>query len=116
LPIDGRNSLPLSKRARIEIYLPSGAAYGRLQTVLERELIYSFGGCTVVTGAKGSYLGSDGTRETESINLIYADAPFDTGENFESISRYVDQLKAVALTVTNEESILVVVQELYHST
>lgn len=107
--------MPLSKRARIEIYIPSGAAYGRLQTVLERELIYAFGGCTVVTGAKGSYLAADGTRETEPINLVYADTPFDIGAAMDELTRYTDQLKAVALEVTSEESILIVVQEIYHS-
>jgi hypothetical protein len=107
--------LPLSKRARIEIYLPSGAAYGRLQTVLERELIYTFGGCTVVVGTKGSYLAADGTRETESVNLIYADTPFDIDEHFGRLTQYAEHLKAVALEVTNEESVLIVVHEIYHS-
>ena len=107
--------MPLSKRARIEIYIPSGAAYGRLQTVLERELIYTFSGCTVVSGTKGSYLGSDGTRETESINLIYSDTPFDIDEHFARLTQYAENLKAVALEVTNEESVFIVVQEIYHS-
>jgi hypothetical protein len=107
--------LPLSKRARIEIYIPSGAAYGRLQTVLERELIYAFGGCTVVPATKGSYLGTDGKRETETINLIYTDTPFDLDANLSAIEQYVERLKAVNLEVTNEESILIVVQEIYHS-
>ena len=107
--------MPLSKRARIEIYIPSGAAYGRLQTVLERELIYTFGGCTVVPATKGSYLSADGTRETETINLIYADTPFDLDENLSAVERYADTLKAVNLEVTNEESILIAIHEIYHS-
>ena len=107
--------MPLSKRARIEIYIPSGAAYGRLQTVLERELIYAFGGCTVVPATKGSYLSSDGKRETETINLIYADTPFDLEGNLQALEQYVERLKAVNLEVTNEESILIVVHEIYHS-
>ena len=108
--------MPLSKRARIEIYIPSGASLGRLQTVLERELLYTFGGCTVVAGAKGSYLSADGARETEPINLVYADTPFDADGNLQALSGYADELKAVALEVTSEESILIVVHEIYHST
>ena len=107
--------MPLSKRARIEIYIPSGAAYGKLQMVLERELLFAFGGCTVVAGTKGSYLSSDGTRETESINLIYADTPFEPDGNVEALSNYTDKLKSVALEVTSEESILIVVHEIFHS-
>ena len=107
--------MPLSRRARIEIYIPSGAAYGRLQTVVERELIYAFGGCTVVQGAKGSYLSAEGSRETESINLVYADTPFDIEETMDDLMRYTDGLKAAALDVTSEESILIAVHEIYHS-
>jgi hypothetical protein len=107
--------LPLSKRARIEIYLPASDAYARLQTVLEREFLFTFGGCTVINGIKGNYLSTDATRETEAINLIYADTPFDLDENIEGLSRYVDTLKSVALATTNEESVLMVVHEIFHS-
>ena len=107
--------LPLSKRARIEIYVPSGARFGRLRTLLECELSYAFGGCTVVGGIKGQYLAADGTRDTEPIDLIYADAPFDFEENLQVLSEYTDDLKRVALKTTSEESILIVVQETYHS-
>ncbi len=107
--------MPLSKRARIEIYLPSGAAYGRLQTALERELIFTFGGCTVIPGTKGSYLSSDQTRETESINLIYADTPFDISDQLAMLTRYTEMLKTAALDVTSQESILIVVYEIFHS-
>ena len=107
--------MPLSKRARVEIYVPSGARFGRLRTVMERELIYAFGGCTVVGGIKGSYLAADGTRDTEPVDLIYADAPFDFDENLAVLSEYTDNLKRVVLATTGEESILIVVQEIYHS-
>ena len=107
--------MPLSKRARLEIYIPSGAACGKLQAALERELLHTFGGCTVVPGTKGSYLGADGVRETETINLIYADTPFSPDGNFEKLSQFADDLKAAALEVTDEESILIVVHEIYHS-
>ncbi|MFN2500618.1 MAG: hypothetical protein ABR530_01245 [Pyrinomonadaceae bacterium] len=107
--------MPLSKRARIEIYLPSGLFQGRLRTVLEREFLYTFGGCTVVPETKGSYLTSEGIPETEGINLIYADTPFDLDQNFQALAQYTDGLKAVALEATGEESILTVVHEIYHS-
>ena len=107
--------MPLSKRARIEIYLPSGASWGRLQTVLEAELLYTFGGCTVVAGTKGLYIAADGTRSVDSVNLIYADTPFDLDGGLDALSAYADKLKAVALEVTNEESVLIVVHEIYHS-
>lgn len=107
--------MPLSKRARVEIYVPSGVRFGRLRTVLERELIYAFGGCTVVSGVKGQYLAADGSRDAEPMDLIYSDAPFDFDENFHALSEYTDDLKRVALRTTSEESILIVVQEIYHS-
>ena len=107
--------MPLSERARIEIYLPSGAAYGRLQTIFERELLYTFGGCTVVPETKGSYVSAEGVRETEGINLVYADAPFALEGNLEKLAAYTEQLKAVALEVTSEETILIVVHRIYHS-
>ena len=107
--------MPLSERARIEIYLPAGAAYGRLQTIFEREFLYAFGGCTVVPETKGSYLSADGTRETEGINLIYADAPFDFASGREALEAYTEKLKAIALEVTSEESVLIVVHKIFHS-
>jgi hypothetical protein len=107
--------LPLSKRARIEIYLPTGARYGRLKTVLEREFLYTFGGCTVVGGIKGLYLAASRVPETEPVDLIYADAPFDLDENFAAISEYTDCLKRVVLATTGEESVLIVMHEIFHS-
>lgn len=107
--------MPLAKRARIEVYLPSGAGEGRLQAMIERELIYVFGGCTVVAGAKGSYLSASGVRETDSIELIYADTPFDPEDDLEAVSRYADELKQAALDATKEESLLIVVHHIYHS-
>jgi hypothetical protein len=107
--------LPLSKRARIEIYLPADERYSRLQTVFEREFLYTFGGCTVVRNIKGSYMAADRTSETEEINLVYADVPFGFDENLEALSRYTDSLKRVALKATKEESVLIVVHQVFHS-
>ena len=109
--------MPLSKRARIEIYLPErgNSAYARLQRAFENEFLQTFGGCTVIKNIKGLYTGSDGNTDTDRVNLVYADTPFDFDENFDSISRYTDELRTAALEASEEESVLVVVHELYHS-
>jgi hypothetical protein len=107
--------LPLSKRARIEIYLPSGAKFGRLKTVLEREFRYTFGGCTAVVGIKGQYLYASGESRSEAIDLLYSDTPFDFNANLAALTEYTDRLKSLALRLTAEESILIVVHEIYHS-
>jgi hypothetical protein len=48
--------LPLSEKARIEVYLPDLArfAYQDLLDTLEREFTYTFGGCTIVRGLEGT--------------------------------------------------------------
>ncbi len=109
--------MPLSKRARIEVYLPErgNSSYARLHRAFEHEFLHIFGGCTVIKNNKGLYLGSDGKEDFDRINLIYTDTPFDFDENFESISDYTDQLRQAALEVTEEESILIVVHGIYHS-
>ena len=45
----------------------------------------------------------------------YADTPFDFRKNFKALSKYTDELKAVAKETTNEESNLIVVHQIYHS-
>jgi hypothetical protein len=109
--------LPLAKRARIEIYLPAkgGAAGKRLQHAFEQEFMQTFGGCTVIKDIKGLYINADGEQEKEPIDLVYADTPFDPVSNIDSLSTYIDQLKAAALEATGEESILIVLHEIYHS-
>ena len=109
--------MPLSKRARIEIYLPTRneARYKRLRRAFEREFLHTFGGCTVIRGAKGIYLDSDGGEETDSIDLVYADAPIEFDDHIAELSRYADRLKAAVLEATEEESVLLVVHEIYHS-
>jgi len=109
--------LPLSKRARIEVYLPERgeSAYARLHRAFEQEFLHTFGGCTVIKNSKGLYFGSDRKADVDRINVIYADTPFDFDENFEAISEYSDQLRSAALDVTEEESILIVVHGIYHS-
>ena len=109
--------MPLSKRARIEIYLPERGRndYARLQRAFETEFLHTFGGCTVIKGIKGLYKGSDGRPDQDRVNLVYADTPFDFGEHFEEISKYTDELKIAALEASEEESILIVVHEIFHS-
>ena len=109
--------MPLSKRARIEIYLPErgDSAYARLQKAFEDEFLETFGGCTVIKNIKGLYIGSDTKTDHDRISLVYADTPFDFEENFDAISEYTDQLRTAALEASEEESILIAVHELYHS-
>jgi hypothetical protein len=47
--------------------------------------------------------------------VIYADTPFELEEDNAKLSRYTDELKTAVLNATNEEDILVVVHEIYHS-
>jgi hypothetical protein len=114
---DGRNSLPLSKRARIEVYLPQrgSSEYARLERAVQMEFLETFGGCTVIANTKGLYLNAEGKTDPERISVIYADTPFDFDEHFELISEYADELRVAALEATNEESILIVVHAVYHS-
>ena len=109
--------MPLSKRARIEIYLPDrkGARYRRLQTAIENEFLHTFGGCTVIKDTKGLYKGSDKKADVDHMSLLYADTPFDFDKNLGALSTYTDALREVALEATDEESILIVVHEIYHS-
>ncbi len=109
--------MPLLKRARIEIYLPEKrkAKYQRLQGAFEREFLETFGGCTVIENIEGLYLLSGNETDEDKINLIYADTPFDFKENFQEISKYTDELRDAALQAVEEESILIVVHEIYHS-
>ena len=109
--------MPLFARARIEIYLPDrpSAVYKRLQKAFENEFLHTFGGCTVIRDIKGLYLSSDGAADADKIDLVYADTPFDFEENFDALSRYTDELREAALEASEEESILIVVNKIYHS-
>jgi len=87
--------LPLSEKARIEVYLPDlpRAAYYDLLEELSREFTYAFGGCTIIQGLDGSYLSEAGLPVQDRINLIYTDTPYAFDENFQSISAYADKLR-----------------------
>jgi hypothetical protein len=91
------------------------AAYQNLLNALTREFTYTFGGCTIVHGLDGSYLSQAGLQIQDRINLIYTDTPYAFEENFETVSMYVDRLKAATFAALEEEAVLVAVVEVYHA-
>lgn len=109
--------MPLLKRARVEIYLPDGnkPRFRRLQQAIEQEFVYTFGGCTVIKNTKGLYLNSDRKPDADRINLVYADAPFDFDKHFKALSLYTDQLREAVHEASGEESVLILVHEIYHA-
>jgi len=109
--------LPLSEKARIEVYLPDvpRPAYQELLAALEQEFTYTFGGCTTVRGLEGNYLSRLGQRMRDRINLVYTDTPFPFGENFARVSRYADELRDAAAEALDEEAVLVAVFQVYHA-
>ena len=109
--------MPISARARIEIYLPDvpKKVYRNARKAFEREFLETFGGCTVIKNIKGLYLSAEGKTATDKIVLLYADTPFEFRKNRAALSKYTDELREVAYRATDEESILIVVHEIYHS-
>lgn len=109
--------MPLSEKARIEIYLPDlpRTAYQLLLDELTREFTYAFGGCTIVHGLDGSYLSRAGSQVHDRINLIYTDTPYTFEENFEIVSTYAGKLKEAVFAALEEEAILIVVISIYHA-
>ena len=109
--------MPLSSKARIEIYLPDNRkrASKKLREAVEQEFLETFGGCTVIKDIKGLYLSEKNKPDADKIVLIYADTPFEFRRNRAAIGKYTDELKDVAFQTTDEESILIVVHEIYHS-
>jgi hypothetical protein len=86
-----------------------------MQRAFEQEFLNTFGGCTVIRNIKGLYLDSDREADVDTINLVYADTPFDFDDNFDALSKYTDELRGAALEASDEESVLVVVHGIYHS-
>ena len=109
--------MPLSERARVEVYLPDlpSPAYQELLDALEQEFTYTFGGCTLVRGLGGSYQSQLGLPIQDRINLLYTDTPFTFEEGFDKLSRYADALRQTAFEALEEEAILVVAYKVYHS-
>ena len=109
--------MPLSAKARVEIYLPDlpNAIYTDVLTTFSREFTSAFGGCTIVKGLEGSYLSQGGQVISDRINLIYTDTPFGFEENFEAVSDYADALRQATDAALEEEAILVAVAQVFHS-
>jgi hypothetical protein len=109
--------LPLSEKARIEVYLPDlpRPAYQYLLESLDREFSYAFDGCTIVRGLDGSYLSRQGLKVLDRVNLIYTDAPLGFEKSFRSLSRYTDELRAAAFAALEEEAVLIVALKVYRA-
>ena len=109
--------MPLSEKARIEVYLPDvpRPAYQDLLTALEQEFTYTFGGCSTLRGLEGNYLSRLGLRIRDRINLVYTDAPFAFEETFDLLSRYADELQNASAEALEEEAVLVVAFKVYHA-
>jgi hypothetical protein len=108
--------LPLSARARIEVYLPDvpKLAYHDLLFALEREFCYTFGGVTTVRGIDGRYLSLAGAPVYDRVTLIYSDIPFSLNRQKSIIARYADELRGAAFSALDEEAVLVAIIPLYH--
>lgn len=109
--------MPLSAKARIEVYLPDlpRPAYQDLLDSLDREFTYAFGGCTIARGLAGSYLSRQARILQDRINLVVTDTPLIFAEDFEDISRYTDHLRQAAFVALEEKAVLVVTYPVYHS-
>jgi DNA phosphorothioation-dependent restriction protein DptG len=109
--------LPLSERARIEVYLPDlpSVVYQELLDVLKSEFTYTFGGCSLIRGLNGSYQSQLGLPIEDRINLLYTDTPLSFDESFDSLSRYTDALRQTAFEALEEEAMLIVALKIYHS-
>lgn len=82
---------------------------------LDNEFTYNFGGCTIVRGLEGSYLSKFGQPIKDRINLIYTDSPYSFSENEKLLSNYTDKLRKTAFETLEEEAMLVVAYQIYHS-
>ena len=109
--------MPLSEKARIEVYLPDvpRPAYQDLLNTFEQEFTYAFGGCTTIRGLAGSYLSREGLTVKDRINLIFTDTPLIFAEDFDNLSRYTDHLRQAAFVALQEEAVLVAASPVYHS-
>ncbi|HXU35651.1 MAG TPA: hypothetical protein VN937_04760 [Blastocatellia bacterium] len=109
--------MPLSENVRIEVYVPDlpTPSYRDLLDTLEREFTYTFGGCTIVRGLDGSYLSQAGLPMEDKVNIIFTDLPLSLDQNFERLSRYIENLQGTAFAALEEESILVTAFKVYHA-
>ncbi len=109
--------MPLSARARIEVYLPDQLSLSsqELLIVFNREFTQTFGGATLWRGLDGSYLAQNGQMVRDRINLLYTDTPFSLDENMEELTIYMAKLRQAVLDALQEEAVLVVALPVYHA-
>ena len=109
--------MPLSEKARIEVYLPDidKPGYAELLEELDSEFTFSSRGCTLARGFTGSYLSRLGIVMRDPINVLYTDIPVSLSANFQAVSDYADKLRQAAFLALDEEAILVVAYPVYHS-
>ena len=108
--------MPLSAKARIEVYLPDHLtlASQELLIAFNQEFTHTFGGATLWRGLDGSYLAQNGQTIRDRINLLYSDTPFSLEENADELSTYMAKLRQAVLDALQEEAVLVVVVPVYH--
>jgi hypothetical protein len=109
--------LPLSAKARIEVYLPDhlSLASQELLIVFNQEFTHTFGGATLWRGLDGSYLAQNGQTIRDRINLLYSDTPFSLEENADAVIAYMTKLRQAVLDALKEEAMLVVALPVYHA-
>jgi len=109
--------LPLSEKARIEIYIRDlpDETYQGLLAELERELTYAFGGCSVIEGVRGNYLTTAGPAVPDRITLLYTDTPLALSTRYELASAYAGELRDAAFRALREETVLVAVTAVHHA-
>ena len=109
--------MPLSERARIEVYLPDlpRAAYQDLLAAFQQEFSYAFGGCSTIRGLEGNYLSQAGTIIPDRVNLLYTDTPFGFAEHRSALDRYMGELRRAAAEALDEEAILIAVFAIHHA-
>jgi len=90
-------------------------SYQNLLQAFDEEFTFAFGGCTIVRGLDGSYLSNFGEKIQDRINLIYTDTPYSFQENVELLSNYTDEIRKAAFVALEEEVVLIVIWQVYHS-
>ncbi|MDH5644002.1 MAG: hypothetical protein OEY63_07345 [Gemmatimonadota bacterium] len=102
---------------RIEVFVPDNPnpAYHALLTALEREFVYTFGGCTITPHFEGRYW-SD-TRQTtihDPVRLIFTDTDLTPARDMHALTTYLDELYATIAEALEEEDLLIAVHTVSH--
>ena len=105
------------REGQIEVYIPDlpQQTYQNLLNALAQEFTYTFGGSTIIRGLDGSYLSRVGVRMQDRIPSSTPTRLLLWQKTFESLSRYTDALREAAFEALTEETILVVVLQVYHA-